>query len=136
MNSYSKSEIKDGFYITTEVVETVISAKEIVHVDDTVFTVLATGAYGQIRVTDGHRYYKMRNPFVWEKDSRLESKEPFLAVCEDTTFSKVLNMTNAIFNLKPEVMANLHSKVFIPRGNKDYWVELTLENLSVCGLKY
>ena len=130
MNQYSKTEIKNGKYITINVIETVESEKEIVPVDDTVFKVLATGAYGRIKVTDGYREFKLSNPFTnyfgKVEDARINKQ--ILAL--NPTFDKVLDMTNAIFDLSPEVMANLHPKVYI--GSNAYWVELNEDNLAKC----
>ena len=130
MNSYSKTEIKDGKYITIRVVETIESEKEIVSVDDTVFKVIATGAYGRIKVTDGFREFTLQNPFTNSfnivKDAR--TKKQILAFSPN--FDKVLDMTNANFDLSPEIMANLHTKIFI--GSNAYWIELNEENLALC----
>jgi hypothetical protein len=127
---YSKTEIKNGKYITINVVETVESEKEIVPVDDTVFKVLATGAYGRIKVTDGYREFTLSNPFTnyfgKVEDARINKQ--ILAL--NPTFDKVLDMTNAIFDLSPEVMANLHHKVYI--GSNAHWVELNEDNLALC----
>lgn len=128
MNSYSRTEIKDGKYITTQIVETIISEKEIVGVDDRIFKVLATGAYGQIKVSDGYREFTLMNPFsnYWGKDARTTKQ----IVALNPTFDKVLDMTNATFDLAPEVMAKLHRELYI--GSDAYWVELNEENLKLC----
>lgn len=130
-NSYSKSEVKGNKYITTSVVETIESSKEIVGVDDRIFRVIATGCYGQIKVSDGYREFIMSNPFSnhWGLvDDR--TKKQILAHNQD--FDKVLDMTNANFDLSPTIMANLHNKLFITRKNDEDWIVLTPENLALC----
>lgn len=124
MNYYSKTEIKNGKYITIRVTEEVISEKEIVSVDDIVFKVIATGAYGQIKISDGFREFICSNPFTNYfgeiKDRR--PKQQIIATCKE--FDKVLDMTNAIFDLSPEVMSKLHEDVYMKRSNDEYWIEL------------
>jgi hypothetical protein len=129
-NYYSKSEVKNGKYVTIRVLETVESEKEIVSVDDTVFKVIATGAYGQIKVTDGFREFTLSNPFTnyFGKVEDARTTKQILAL--NPTFDKVLDMTNAVFSLLPELMAQLHHKIYI--GSDSYWVELNEENLKLC----
>ena len=124
MNSYHKTVIKDGKYLTIQVVETIESERQIVSVDDTVFKVLATGAYGNIKVSDGSRVFTCHNPFS-NHFGKIEDSRPklqIIATCDG--FDKVLDMANAIFDLSPEVMGNLHNEVYLKRQNNEFWIEL------------
>lgn len=132
VNRYSKTEIINGKYVTINVVETIESEKEIVVVDDTVFKVLATGAYGRIKVTDGFREFTLQNPFTnhWGPVEDVRANKQILAL--NHNFDKVLDMTNAKFDLSPEIMANLHRKLYIGSPNNINWIELNEDNLALC----
>lgn len=124
MNSYRKVVIKDDKYLIIHVVETIASERQIVSVDDTVFKVLATDAYRNIKVSDGSRVFICHNPFsnYFGKIEDSRPKRQIIAICDG--FDKVLDMTNAIFDLSPEVMGNLHNDVYLKRQNNEFWIEL------------
>ena len=136
---YTRTIVLDGKYTEIAIKEEIKHQYSINAVDDTIFKVIATGAYGQIKITDGHNTFICANPFR-NTFGKLEDNRPdftglsltsqYVAVCEDKELA--LDMRNMQFDLTSEVMANLHSKIYIPRANKEYWIELTEENLSSC----
>ena len=108
-NCYSKTTIRDGKYVSIRVEETVVSEKEIVQVDDTVFKVTHCGAYGQIKIHDGFREFVADNQLKY-------------AMNKD--FDKVLDLRNAEFNISREAIKSLHNEVYMKRLNDEYWVAL------------
>lgn len=108
-NYYHKTQIKDGKYLTVAVKETIESEKEIVSVDDTIFIVTHCGAYGQIKIWDGFRYFIVDNQLKY-------------AVNPD--FDKVLDLTNANFNISREEISKLHNDIYLKRTQDLYWIEI------------